>query len=110
MYQEKSADVSPAACHTASTVAAVSFTARATFIGNASHAKARRIAVNAHHEAVEFRLPLPLPRGSWSTTVDTAQPETKESSRDVGEVLTIEGRSFALLHRKHAAAPPAPSS
>jgi glycogen operon protein len=68
------------------------------------------LLLNAHHEAVEFRLPLPLPRGSWSTTVDTAQPETKESSRDVGEVLTIEGRSFALLHRKHAAAPPAPSS
>jgi len=64
------------------------------------------LLLNAHHEPVEFRLPLPLPPGPWRTSIDTAQPEARENENDVGEVLAIEGRSFALLHRKHVAAPP----
>ena len=64
------------------------------------------LLLNAHHEPVDFRLPLPLPAGPWRASIDTAQPEAKENEKDVGDVLTIEGRSFALLHRKHVAATP----
>ncbi|MGH9485204.1 MAG: hypothetical protein ACRD1F_09120, partial [Terriglobales bacterium] len=59
---------------------------------------------NAHHEAVEFRLPLPdAVDGArhWGRVVDTGSPTVVVETADfvTGAAVTLEARSLQLLRR-----------
>jgi glycogen operon protein len=50
------------------------------------------VLMNAHHDAVEFR----LPDGPWNVLLDTARSETAPAA----EAYPLEARSLALLARR----------
>ncbi len=59
------------------------------------------LILNAHHEAVEFRLPPEMSRFKWTTHLDTARPELGADSERTRVNFKIEGRSFRLLRREN---------
>ena len=59
--------------------------------------------LNAHHEAVDFRLPSPIPRARWKITFDTAVPGPEERDR------TDPQPSRAQVDRARLCAPAAPA-
>jgi glycogen operon protein len=61
------------------------------------------LLMNAHHEAVPFRLPCFKPGTSWAPIVDTSSKEAPRPDHDFpkDEYYPLEGRSLALLRERH---------
>ncbi|MDN5942957.1 MAG: hypothetical protein L0H94_13825, partial [Nitrospira sp.] len=62
------------------------------------------LLVNAHHEAIPFRLPLRGKSQEWERLIDTADPQAKSIKRQGGKKYKIQGRSMVILRAK----PPKP--
>ncbi|MBN1654009.1 MAG: glycogen debranching protein GlgX [Deltaproteobacteria bacterium] len=63
------------------------------------------LALNAHHEAVEFVLPSYRPETVWRTMVDTdrSEPKRREAVYECGSRVVLQPRSLALLRQEPAA-------
>jgi glycogen operon protein len=59
------------------------------------------LILNAHHEAVEFRLPPEMSRFKWTVHLDTARPDVGVDAERTRVSFTIEGRSLLLLRREY---------
>lgn len=57
------------------------------------------LLLNAHHEAVEFRIPEEIAGGEWLVAFDTARPEVERTSLEKAPVVPMEGRSLIVLRR-----------
>ena len=64
------------------------------------------LLVNAHHEAIPFRLPSRGESQEWERLIDTADPEAESIKRKGGEQYKIQGRSMVILRSK----PPKPTA
>ena len=64
------------------------------------------ILLNAHHEAVDFRLPSPIPRARWQIVFDTAVPGPEERTQPIRnrQLLKLSARAFVLLQRRPSVA------
>ncbi|HNV87041.1 MAG TPA: alpha-amylase family glycosyl hydrolase, partial [Candidatus Omnitrophota bacterium] len=58
------------------------------------------LLLNAHHEAIPFRLPDPGPGKFWERLVDTAREQNEDRRFKKAEDYPLEGRSLALLRLK----------
>ena len=60
------------------------------------------LLLNAHDEAVDFRVPGRLSPSVWKIAFDTARPDLPEGSRSVrkGRIITLTGRSFVVLNHE----------
>ncbi len=59
------------------------------------------VLLNAHHEVVDFRMPLGRWGQRWTTILDTFrdEPLSQGPSRRAGQRVAVEGRSLQLLRR-----------
>jgi isoamylase len=66
------------------------------------------LLLNAHHEAVEFTLPHAASSPAWTLVVDTARPDVNEGHEDLGQKVSMEGRSLVLVSRRRSSIPDDP--
>ena len=59
------------------------------------------VLFNAHHEAIDFKLPTDRWGEAWEIVTDTAEPQVEEGSRahKAGEDVPVEARSMQVLRR-----------
>ncbi len=59
------------------------------------------LLLNAHHEPVEFRLPLELPRSAWRIIFDTGRADVPPGKKSIGgdKSVNLQARSFVVLGR-----------
>jgi glycogen operon protein len=58
------------------------------------------VLLNAHHEAVDFKIPRSLSKSKWKVELDTAQPTANGGQRVARSMIKIEGRSLVVLFSK----------
>jgi isoamylase len=58
------------------------------------------LILNAHHEAVQFTLPLAKLEQQWERLVDTASPGSPAAFFQPDQTYPLEGRSFAVLRTR----------
>ena len=56
------------------------------------------VIFNAHHEALEYKLPEKLYGKKWKIVMDTSNDEIEEQPLNDEKSITVEGRSIVLLH------------
>ncbi|MFA6085456.1 glycogen debranching protein GlgX [Mucilaginibacter sp.] len=56
------------------------------------------VIFNAHHEALEYKLPEKIYSKKWKIVMDTSNDEIHEQTLNKEESITVEGRSIVLLH------------
>jgi isoamylase len=56
------------------------------------------VIFNAHHEALEYKLPEKIYSKKWKIILDTNNDEINEQTLNEQESITVEGRSIVLLH------------
>jgi glycogen operon protein len=57
------------------------------------------VLLNAHHEPLPFRLPMPVGAVEWERLFDTAEPEAEGVRREGGAEYPLQGRSLALFRQ-----------
>src|SRR6185295_17469468 len=55
------------------------------------------LLLNAHHESIPFRLPIPVESAEWEPLMDTAQFPGRLSDTKGGTEYELHARSMALL-------------
>jgi isoamylase len=55
------------------------------------------VLLNAHHEAVDFKIPKSLSKSKWKVELNTAQPTTTGGQEIARRSIKIEGRSLIVL-------------
>ena len=55
------------------------------------------LLINAHHEAIPFKVPSLGKGQEWERLIDTADPEADSIKRKGGEEYEIKGRSMVIL-------------
>ncbi|HSL02756.1 MAG TPA: hypothetical protein VK901_04370, partial [Nitrospiraceae bacterium] len=58
------------------------------------------LLINAHHEAIPFKLPSRGQGQEWERLIDTGDPEAESVERKGGEEYEIKGRSMVILRSK----------